>query len=160
MQHGGFETGRLDVDPDTGTTVTHHRAFDTLGLMLANGTITPEMHDAGVLFRGQFRAAALDTLRAMPLIRMPGGSGDTITEQNHAARRKVALAMAALGGSTSIAGACVWHVVGCECSIHEWSQRQGWGGRPVGVSQGQGVLQAALGMLAGHYGLCRTGRAA
>ena len=123
MQHGGFETGRLDVDPDTGTTVTHHRAFDTLGLMLANGTITPEMHDAGVLFRGQFRAAALDTLRAMPLVRMPGGSGDTITEQNHAARRKVALAMAALA-ITDIADAWLRQAISNE-AVRRWGPRKG-----------------------------------
>ncbi|MCX7379874.1 MAG: hypothetical protein NT133_00270 [Alphaproteobacteria bacterium] len=159
-QHGGFEAARLDVDPDSGTTVSHHRAFDTLGVMLTNGTITPEMHDAGVLFRRQFRAAALDTLRSMPLIRIPGGNGDTVTEQNHAARRKVAAAMVALGGSGSIAGSCVWHVVGCECSVREWALRQGWGGRPLAPNQSQGVLLASLGVLAGHYGLGRTGLAA
>ena len=97
LQHGGFEAGRRDVDPETGRTVTHHRAFDTLGMMLANGTITPEMHDAGLMFRKLFRIAALDTLRATPLIRIPGGgNGLTLTEQAHAARRKVAAAMAAL----------------------------------------------------------------
>ena len=30
--------------------------------------------------------------------------------------------------------------------------RQGWGGRPVRVEQAQGILVAALGVLAGHYG--------
>jgi hypothetical protein len=30
--------------------------------------------------------------------------------------------------------------------------RQGWGGRPVRVEQAQGILIAALGTLAGHYG--------
>ncbi len=36
--------------------------------MLGNGTITSEMREAGEMFRKQFRFAALDTLRAMPLI--------------------------------------------------------------------------------------------
>ncbi len=34
----------------------------------------------------------------------------------------------------------------------EWSMRQGWGGRPVRIEQAQGILVAALGVLAGYYG--------
>jgi hypothetical protein len=30
--------------------------------------------------------------------------------------------------------------------------RQGWSGRPIGEKQAQGILIAALGTLAGHYG--------
>ena len=30
--------------------------------------------------------------------------------------------------------------------------RQGWGGRPVRQEQAQGILVAALGMLAAHFG--------
>ena len=33
--------------------------------------------------------------------------------------------------------------------------RQGWGGRPVRVEQAQGILVAALGVLAGYYGYAR-----
>jgi hypothetical protein len=33
--------------------------------------------------------------------------------------------------------------------------RQGWGGRPVPASQAQGMLVAALAVLAAHYGLTR-----
>jgi hypothetical protein len=69
------------------------------------------------------------------------------------ARERVAAAIDALGGPASPAGACVWHVVGLECSVTEWARRSGWGGRPIGHAQGQGVLVSALGVLAGHYGL-------
>jgi hypothetical protein len=37
-------------------------------------------------------------------------------------------------------------------SIREWALRQGWGGRPVRVEQAQGILVAALEVLAGFYG--------
>jgi hypothetical protein len=37
-------------------------------------------------------------------------------------------------------------------SIREWAMRQGWGGRPVRVEQAQGILVAALRVLAGWYG--------
>jgi hypothetical protein len=36
-------------------------------------------------------------------------------------------------------------------SIREWAMRQGWGGRPVRQEQAQGILVAALGVLARHF---------
>jgi len=153
-QHSGFDAPVREADPETGAPVIHRYAIDTLGLMLRNGTITAEMHDAGAMFRRQFRAAALDTLRAMPLVRVPASThGDTMTERQAHARERVAAAIDALGGPASPAGACVWHVVGLECSVTEWARRSGWGGRPIGHAQGQGVLVSALGVLAGHYRL-------
>ena len=160
LQHGGFSEPIREADPETGSPVQHRRAVDTLGMMLANGTITQEMHDAGAVFRRQFRVAALDQLRAMPLIRIPGGSGDSLTDRQVAAREQVAHAMMALGGFESAAGSCVWHVVGLEHSVREWAQRQGWGGRSVGHAQAQGMLVAALGVLAVVYGLVPRQRAA
>ena len=59
----------------------------------------------------------------------------------------------ALGGHDSPAGSCAWHVLGCGRSVREWALRQGWGGRPVRQEQAQGMLVAALGLLAAHYGL-------
>jgi hypothetical protein len=61
--------------------------------------------------------------------------------------------MTTLGGPSSAPGSCVWHVVGLECSIREWAMRHGWNGRPVPASQAQGMLVAALAVLATHYGL-------
>jgi hypothetical protein len=46
----------------------------------------------------------------------------------------------------------VWHVVGLQRSVREWAVRQGWGGGPVRQEQAQGILVAALGMLAAHFG--------
>ena len=60
--------------------------------------------------------------------------------------------MAAMGGISSPAGSCVWHVVGLQRSIREWAMRQGWCGRPVRQEQAQGILVAALRMLAVHFG--------
>ena len=158
LQHGPFTAPVREADPDTGLTVLHRRAIDTLGIMLARGTIGPEMHAAGETFRSAFRAAALDPLRAAPLLRVPAATGETLTERTATAREHVARAMDALGGPASPAGSCVWHVVGCELSIREWAARQGWGGRPVSHVQAQGILVAALGMLARHYGLAPRGR--
>jgi hypothetical protein len=67
--------------------------------------------------------------------------------------------MQALGGLSSPAGSCVWHVVGLQRSVREWAIRQGWGGRPVRQEQAQGILVAALGMLVAHLGYGETRRA-
>ena len=84
--------------------------------------------------------------------RAPVASPDLNERQLHA-RRRVHEAMEALGGISSPAGRCVWHVVGLQRSVREWAMRQGWGGRPVRQEQAQGILVAALGMLGARYGL-------
>jgi hypothetical protein len=141
-----------EADPD-GRPVVHHRTVDTLGIMVRAGTITKDMHDAARDFQAQFTVARFDVIRCMPLVRLPGGGGSgDLTDAQVDARRRVGKALDALGGLGSPAGSCVWHVVGLQRSIREWAMRQGWGGRPVRVEQAQGILVAALGMLAGHYG--------
>jgi hypothetical protein len=65
------------------------------------------------------------------------------------------------GGAVSIshcASPGVWHI-GLQRSVREWAMRQGWGGRPVRQEQAQGILVAALGMLAAHFGHVETKRA-
>jgi hypothetical protein len=139
-------------DPD-GRIVVHHRTVDTLGKMLRSGTITQEMHDAAKDFQAAFIVANLDPLRALPILRIPGnGREPELNERQLDARRRVHKAMQALGGISSPAGSCVWHVVGLQRSVREWAIRQGWGGRPVRQEQAQGILVAALGVLAAHTG--------
>jgi hypothetical protein len=141
-----------EADPD-GRPVVHHHTVDTLGRMLRAGTITKDMHDAARDFQAAFTIARFDTVRCMPLVRLPGSSGELrLTESQLDARRRVGEALDALGGLGSPAGSCVWHVVGLQCSIREWAMRQGWGGRPVQIEQAQGILVAALGVLVGWYG--------
>ena len=148
-----------EKDPD-GRIVIHHRTVDSLGKMLKAGTITPEMHDAAQDFQAAFIVANLDSHRALPILRVPGTGRELhLTEQQLHARRRVHQAMQALGGLSSPAGSCVWHVVGLQQSVREWAMRQGWGGRPVRQEQAQGILVAALGMLASHVAYGETRRA-
>ena len=148
----GAHEAVYEADPD-GRPVVHHRTVDTLGIMLRAGTITREMHDAARDFQAQFTIARFDVVRCMPLMRLPGGGrpGD-LTDAQVDARRRVGKALDALGGLGSPAGSCVWHVVGLQRSIRFCAMRQGWGGRSVRVEQAQGILVAALGVLAGWYG--------
>ncbi|GGG50466.1 hypothetical protein GCM10010964_42200 [Caldovatus sediminis] len=160
LQHGGFEEGVRGTDPDTGCPVQHRRAVDSLGVLLANGSITPQMHEAGVVFRTLFQRAALDRVRTMPLIRIPGGSPDLLTESQSVARERVVQAIDALGGFGSPSGSVAWYVVGLEHSIRDWSLRQGWNARPMNPAHAQGALVGALGVLSVHFGLVRRSRAA
>jgi len=143
-----FEEVR-EVDPD-GRIVAHHRTVDTLGRMLRASSINEEMYDAARAFQAAFTIANLDPIRAAPTLRVPGaGREPDLNERQLDARRRVHEAMQALGGINSPAGSCVWHVVGLQRSVREWALRQGWGGRPVRQEQAQGILVAALGILAG-----------
>jgi hypothetical protein len=140
--------------------VYHHRTVDTLGKMLRSGTIDQAMHDAGQDFQASFIVAQLDPLRSPLLTRVPGnGQPQNLSNNQVEARRKVHQALDALGGISSPAGSCVWHVLGCQRSIREWALRLGWGGLPVDHKQATGILVAALGVLARHYGYGQVKRA-
>src|SRR5919106_5551039 len=124
-----------EKDPE-GRIVVHHRTVDTLGKMLRAGTIDETMYDAAKDLQASFIVANLDPLRALPILRVPGtGHQPELNERQLHARRRVHEAMAALGGISSPAGSCVWHVVGLHRSVREWAIRQGWGGRPVRQEQ-------------------------
>ena len=148
-----------EKDPD-GHIVYHHRTVDTLGKMLRAGTITQEMYDAAKDLQAAFIVANLDPLRALPILRVPGtGRDPELNDRQLHARRRVHKALQALGGLSSPAGSCVWHVLGLQRSVREWAIRQGWGGRPVRQEQAQGILVAALGMLVAHVGYGEARRA-
>ena len=147
-----------EADPD-GRPVVHHRVVDTLGRMLKAGTITCGMHDAARDFQASFTIASYDPPVCPTLDRLGGaGSRADLTDLQLDARRRVMLSLDVLGGLGSPAGDCVWHVVGLQRSIREWAMRQGWGGRPIGEKQAQGILIAALGVLAAFYGYGRSAR--
>lgn len=160
LQHGGFSPPSYDTDPDTGLVVTHRRAVDTLGLMLAHGSITQEMHDAGQRFRSLFRRTAFDAMATSQLLRVSRAASEGASPLQIDAQQKIAAAIDALGGHESPAGSCVWFVVGLEFSVRDWAARQGWASKPVHGPIAQGILVAGLGMLVGHFGLGAGQRAA
>jgi hypothetical protein len=128
--------------------------------MLRSGTIDEKMHDAARDSQASFIVANLDPLRALPILRVPGtGREPELNERQLDARRRVHHSLEALGGLSSPAGSCVWHVLGLQRSVREWAIRQGWGGRPLRQEQAQGILVAALGMLAAHFGYGEAKRA-
>ena len=141
-----------EKDPD-GCIVYHHRTVNTLGKMLRAGTITQKMYDAAKDLEAAFIVANLDPLRALPIVRVTGsGREPDLSERQLHARRRVHEAMQALGGISSPAGSCVWHVVGLQRSVREWAIRQGWGGRLVPAGAGARNPDRGVGYAAAHAG--------
>jgi Domain of unknown function (DUF6456) len=140
-----------EVDPD-GHVVLRHRTIATLGKLLRSGAITEAMHDAGRSFERDFQFAGLDPIRSRPMMSPVRGGAPGFTESQLDARRRVHRALEAAGGIGSPGGSCLWHVLGCGCSIREWTLRRGWNERSLDQKEAKGILIAALGMLAGHYG--------
>jgi hypothetical protein len=144
-----------ETDPD-GRIVLHHRVVDTLGRMLKADTISEPMAEAGRKFQRQFIMAQLDPLRAPDIARIPGNGREAdLGDIGIAAREQVHRALRAIGGHDGAMGSVVWHVVGANYSLREWTLRQGWNGRQLRPEQATGVLIAALDLLAVHYGLAR-----
>lgn len=139
--------------------VDHYRTVDTLALMLRNGSITGAMHDAGQQFSQDFARAFGSGIASPKLDGVPGSTapGQMMVEKNAGAARAVRDALEAVGGIGSPAGSALWYVAGLQMSIRDWAQREGWNGRRVEKNEAKGILLAALGMLARHYGYERSG---
>jgi hypothetical protein len=138
-----------DID---GRTTLRHRTVDSLAKLLRSGTINEAMNGAGRSFERDFQFAGLDPIRSRPMMSPVGGGAPEFTESQLDARRRVHRALEAVGGIGSPGGSCLWHVLGCGCSIREWTLRRGWNERSLDQKEAKGILIAALGMLAGHYG--------
>ncbi len=135
-----------------------YRAVDTLTIMERRGSITAAMRQAGEDFRARFAVAQLDPLRAVDLSQLRLGERGVRPDRDgpglriEAARDAVWRTIQAVGGIASPAGSCLWHVVGWECSVKQWALGQGWNGRRVSQEAAAGILIAALGALAAHFG--------
>lgn len=149
--HGRVERMRGQIADDRGHPARPFRAVDTLEIMARRGSISPAMRQAGDDFRRDFRCSGFDQLRAALLDRLKGGS-ERLIELRPDATRRVRRALIALGGATSPAGSCVWHVLGLEENLKEWAVRQGWSGRAINEKMASGILIAALGVLVIEYG--------
>lgn len=153
LARGLVERPAHPVADEAGRPARPYRAVDTLAIMERRGTISAAMRQAGEDFRARFAAAQLDPLRALDIARLRVGGGKRVDPHGpglriEAARDAVWRAIQTVGGLTSPAGSCLWHVLGWECSLKEWAAEQGWSGRQVSQEAASGILVAALGALA------------
>lgn len=155
---GGRRALRIcEADPD-GAVVVHARVPDRLARLAACGMLTPAMLEAAAAFAEAFHRARLSNLRCSTLAPPAGGrrlcgraadGADGLVQ----ARQRVHVALDVLGGPCSLAGSCVWEVVGEERSLNEWRLGRALSGRPMDWQRAQGILVAALEVLALRYGL-------
>lgn len=164
LEHGSvvrLAGGRLAewnslAEEGTSYRTEHFRCIDSLGILLRNRSITPEMHDAGQEFNRSFVFAQMNPAGAPPLDRVPGGQWhDSITERVVWARKRMHEALDAVGGINSPGGCALWYVAGLGQSVREWSALEGWNGRTLNQYEAKGILISALGVLTVHYGYTR-----
>jgi hypothetical protein len=129
-------------------------SIDILGALERRNAITPEMWLAGDWFRKRFRAARLDSLQAADMTRpMVSGKRRSLPSGRvEDARNDMWRAVLWVGGFGSPGGSCIWHVLGCEMNLKRWASERGWASRKVSPETATGILIAALGTLAAHYG--------
>jgi hypothetical protein len=134
-------------DPD-GWPVRHCRTVDTIGRLVRTGLARPEWAVAADRFRRDYRLAAFDPLSANDLGRARGAGGQgAIMDKVEDARQRLHDAVAGMGGLSAPAGSIVWHVIGAELTLKDWSLRQGWCGRPLRHEVATGLLNIMLGSL-------------
>ena len=120
-----------------------------------DGGIDSAMYDAGLRFERDFEAAHMrDHYGGVMEERLSGVGGTANHEKwvlhSLTARTHVREALAAVG---PVGGSILWGVVGNAMTLKDYSLRQRWGaGRAMDVRHARGVLVAALGTLAHHYG--------
>lgn len=142
-RRGGVASAFVDAN---GQVSSPYRAVDTLMLMERRGSIDADMRAAGEAFRADFALASLVGLRASDLERVGGcGLGGELPVGHVAelARRRVWAMLQRVGGVGSLAGSCLWHVLGEGCSLREWATMHGRSREAAG-----GILSHALSALA------------
>jgi len=154
LRRGGIDRGIEVVSYDRDDRPVRSladRAAGTIERMARKGTISDEMADAAERFRIDFRAGALQTLRAAAMREPVGRTGTPLLPQDIGyraakARDRVFEAIDAIGQPGA---SCLWHVVGLEETIKTWARVHG----RVSEERASGMLAAALGTLATWYGL-------
>jgi hypothetical protein len=147
LRHGPVDRFDRPIADDEGNPARPYKARDILAQLELRGSITADMRQAGEDFRAAFRTAQLDALKAADVGRpiVQGGVDPGLPWRCERSRRQVWETMVLLGGLTSHAGSCVWHVIGLEHSLRQWREYRGL---PITVPATTGVLIGALSVMA------------
>jgi hypothetical protein len=156
LRHGPVVRQPRLIDDEAAPSIVW-QGLDTLAIMLARGSISDAMKEAGDCFHDHFRRAGLDGLRAADLTRVPVQlrGPAALWEQRHgseAARLQILSALDALGGMQEPGGSCAWYVLGCEMSLKRWALTANWASRRIDHVVASGILIADLGILKAHWG--------
>lgn len=141
-------------DDRSGEIGTPNRIVSLLARLERSGRITTEQADGGENFRDDFDRANLNQLRAADLSKpfVDGKSGVDLSKSAIDARRRLDDAMAAVGGYQSVAGSCLYHVVGMGMTLKQWAIFEAeLRHRRCSEEAASGILVAMLDALASHY---------
>ena len=132
------------------------RPYRVVNIVLSferRGRISAEAADAGYRFKDDFDLGCLMELRAAdyasPVVQ--GKRRADIGISALRSRDRVYAALKAVGGSTSLPGSCLWHVVGLDMSLREWALLMGVHDRRLSEEAASGVFLSAIDSLAAHY---------
>lgn len=130
-----------DINGDVGGTVRRRHPRD----ILCDGDA--DMLAAWDQFSADFSAAHLNGLAASSLEWLPSGAGSLYLDDHVvAARQRVSAALMALGGYHTAGSNVVWHVVGLDESVKDYSEAFG-----LDRKRQAGALECALMVMAAHY---------
>jgi len=152
-QHDRLEA--VEIRDEEGWPAQTFRVVDAIGRLLRAREIDRQTAEAAGRFKSDFRRAHLDPLRAPALGRLAGQAYRpvSLSEVTEEARVRVAEALSAVGGVSSISGSVLWHVIGADLNLREWASQQVFGRRQSGIhlATARGILIAALFCLAAAY---------
>ncbi|MGB6448809.1 MAG: hypothetical protein WBF47_27355 [Xanthobacteraceae bacterium] len=122
------------------------RGVDVLRNLRQRGAITQIEWIAAEHFRDNFATARLEPLKAADVSRPVVSGGTRTVESIHIERARNAVwrAIRGLGGLTSLRGSCMWHVIGEQRSLTEWSENQAHRQRRVTRNEASGILIDAI----------------
>lgn len=156
LKQGEIEQFQHAIADDEGRPSRPARTIDILAALYRNNKITGEMRQAGEDFRNTFDRANLDPLQcsdvSRPIVNRRPKPSAILANRVENARESVHRAVNAVGGFRSDAGNLVINVIGWGWSLKQWSAERTRTTRPISQHEASGVLRAALGMLAAHYG--------
>jgi hypothetical protein len=153
-QHGQVRGLEVPIADDAGNVSMPLLRLPLLMRLEQRGTISRAEAEAGERFHSLFQYAGLDGLRAADMGRTPTAAGAVpgeISPSNERCRRRIAEAIAALGGNGSVAASITWHVAGLEWSVRRWAIATQ---RPH--DRACGILCGALAVLAAHFASGRS----
>lgn len=154
LRHGPIDRFDRPIADDEGRPARPYKVRDILAQLELRGCITPEMRQAGEDFRAAFRTAQLDALKAADVGRpvVQGGVEPGLPWRCERARRQVWGTIVSLGGLTSHAGSCVWHVIGLEEPLETWRQMMVLAGRPITRHHAGRIIVEALSAMVSENG--------
>ena len=111
------------IPDEQGRISSAYRTVDVLEALRRAEAIGNRQYEGGRRFEGLFQQAALDPMKASPILRMPASTNRDVPERALAARQKLGDMVAQVGGYFSPCGGVAWQVLGLGLSLKELTDK-------------------------------------